>query len=72
MNLVLFVVALLAVPSFCLAANNSNPGVIKLNSEEDVAITLAIYITNLSKKYINDKGSFSVVLSGSTLISTMR
>ncbi|KAL3653685.1 6-phosphogluconolactonase 3, chloroplastic [Castilleja foliolosa] len=46
--------------------------VLKLDTEEDVAVALAKYTADLSEKYIKAKGSFSVVLSGGTLIDTLR
>lgn len=46
--------------------------VLKFDSEEDVAVALAKYTADLSEKFINEKGSFSVVLSGGTLIDTLR
>ncbi|CAA3013011.1 probable 6-phosphogluconolactonase 4, chloroplastic [Olea europaea subsp. europaea] len=50
----------------------SKTNVLKFHSEEDVAVALAKYTADLSKKHIREKGSFSVVLSGGTLIDTMR
>lgn len=46
--------------------------VLKFDSEEDVAVALAKYTADLSEKYIKEKGSFSLVLSGGTLIDTLR
>lgn len=46
--------------------------VLKFHSEEDVAVALAKYIADLSAKFIKENGSFSVVLSGGTLIDTLR
>ncbi|KAG8381086.1 hypothetical protein BUALT_Bualt06G0085700 [Buddleja alternifolia] len=46
--------------------------VLRYDTEEDVAVALAKYTAELSAKYIKEKGSFSVVLSGGTLIETMR
>lgn len=46
--------------------------IVKLDKEEDVAVALAKYTAHLSDKFIKQKGSFSVVLSGGTLIDTMR
>ncbi|KAL0400555.1 UNVERIFIED_CONTAM: putative 6-phosphogluconolactonase 4, chloroplastic [Sesamum latifolium] len=43
-----------------------------LPTEEDVAVRLAPYVAGLSQKAILEKGSFSVVLSGGTLIDTLR
>ncbi|KAM0037046.1 putative 6-phosphogluconolactonase [Helianthus debilis subsp. tardiflorus] len=48
------------------------PTVQKFESEEQVAVALAIYIFHLSAKYIAANGSFSVVLSGGSLIDTLR
>ncbi|KAL3846101.1 hypothetical protein ACJIZ3_003504 [Penstemon smallii] len=50
----------------------SKPKVLKFDSEEDVAVDVAKYTADLSEKYIKEKGSFSVVLSGGTLIDTLR
>lgn len=44
----------------------------KLETEEHVAVALAKYITDLSAKFIDAHGSFSVVLSGGTLIDTLK
>ncbi|KAI3735453.1 hypothetical protein L6452_14951 [Arctium lappa] len=46
--------------------------VLKFHSEEDVAVSLAKYIADLSAKFIKENGCFSVVLSGGTLIDTLR
>ncbi|PWA97140.1 6-phosphogluconolactonase 4 [Artemisia annua] len=46
--------------------------ILKFHSEEDVAVALAKYIADLSAKFIKENGSFSVVLSGGTLIDTLR
>ncbi|GFQ00740.1 probable 6-phosphogluconolactonase 4 chloroplastic [Phtheirospermum japonicum] len=46
--------------------------VLKFNTEEDVAVALAKYTADLSEYYIKAKGSFSLVLSGGTLIDTLR
>ncbi|KAL6533370.1 hypothetical protein OROMI_027482 [Orobanche minor] len=46
--------------------------VLKFDTEEDVAVALAKYTADLSGKYIKEKASFSVVLSGGTLIDTLR
>lgn len=44
----------------------------KLLSEEEVSVELAQYVIYLSDKCIKAKDSFTVVLSGGTLIHTMR
>ncbi|KAL0299730.1 UNVERIFIED_CONTAM: putative 6-phosphogluconolactonase 4, chloroplastic [Sesamum calycinum] len=43
-----------------------------LPTEEDVAVNLARWVADLSAKTISEKGYFSVVLSGGTLINTLR
>ncbi|CAI9093958.1 OLC1v1029583C3 [Oldenlandia corymbosa var. corymbosa] len=43
-----------------------------LKTEDDVAKALAEYTADLSRRFIKEKGSFTVVLSGGTLIDTMR
>ncbi|KAI3754320.1 hypothetical protein L1987_54102 [Smallanthus sonchifolius] len=48
------------------------PSIQKFESEEQVAVALAIYILHLSAKFIAANGTFSVVLSGGTLIDTLR
>ncbi|KAL0317943.1 UNVERIFIED_CONTAM: putative 6-phosphogluconolactonase 4, chloroplastic [Sesamum angustifolium] len=48
------------------------PNVVILSTEDDVAESLALYVSQLSAKTIEEKGSFSVVLSGGTLIQTIR
>ncbi|KAM0037042.1 putative 6-phosphogluconolactonase [Helianthus debilis subsp. tardiflorus] len=44
----------------------------KFESEEQVSVALASYIHHLSAKFITASGTFSVVLSGGTLIDTLR
>ncbi|KAI3709446.1 hypothetical protein L2E82_39208 [Cichorium intybus] len=50
----------------------AQPNVLKFETEEHVAVALAKYTADLSAKFIAANGSFSVVLSGGTLIDTMR
>ncbi|KAK4384805.1 putative 6-phosphogluconolactonase 4, chloroplastic [Sesamum angolense] len=52
--------------------SKNKQNVIILPTEEDVATALAPYVAGLSEKTISEKGSFSVVLSGGTLIQTLR
>ncbi|KAK4384802.1 putative 6-phosphogluconolactonase 4, chloroplastic [Sesamum angolense] len=52
--------------------SQKNPNVLIFSTEEDVAESLALYVSQLSAKTIEEKGSFSVVLSGGTLIQTIR
>ncbi|KAI3457955.1 hypothetical protein Pfo_014618 [Paulownia fortunei] len=59
--------------SMALSAQAKNKRtVIQLVSEEEVAVAIAQYTADLSEKNIKKKGSFSVVLSGGTLIHTLR
>ncbi|XP_009612706.1 putative 6-phosphogluconolactonase 4, chloroplastic [Nicotiana tabacum] len=55
-----------------MATQKGKKTVLKFDSEEDVANALAKYTADLSDKFIKDKGSFTVVLSGGTLIDSMR
>ncbi|KAJ8769745.1 hypothetical protein K2173_005951 [Erythroxylum novogranatense] len=41
-------------------------------TEEDMAMSLAKYIADLSSKFIKERGLFSIVLSGGTLIQSLR
>ncbi|PWA97705.1 6-phosphogluconolactonase 4 [Artemisia annua] len=50
----------------------TSPKINKLDTEEHVADALAAYVGDLSAKSIANHGSFSVVLSGGSLIDTMR
>ncbi|KAK1437481.1 hypothetical protein QVD17_03272 [Tagetes erecta] len=50
----------------------SQPIIHKLEAESHVADALAKYISDLSSKFIAANGSFSVVLSGGSLIDTLR
>lgn len=42
------------------------------DSEEDLAVSLAKYTADLSDKFSNSRGSFTVVLSGGSLIKSLR
>ncbi|KAL0400554.1 UNVERIFIED_CONTAM: putative 6-phosphogluconolactonase 4, chloroplastic [Sesamum latifolium] len=53
-------------------ASKNKQNVVILPTEEDVAVGLAPYVAELSQKTISEKGSFTVVLSGGTLIHTLR
>nr|XP_043631033.1 probable 6-phosphogluconolactonase 2 [Erigeron canadensis] len=48
------------------------PKVTIFQMEDHVARALAYYISDLSSKFISANGSFSVVLSGGTVIHTLR
>lgn len=42
------------------------------DSEEDLAVSLAKYIANLSDKFAKERGAFTVALSGGSLIKSLR
>ncbi|XP_059444166.1 probable 6-phosphogluconolactonase 4, chloroplastic [Corylus avellana] len=42
------------------------------DTEDEVAVSLAKYIAHLSEKFCKQRGAFSVVLSGGSLIETLR
>lgn len=41
-------------------------------TEEDLAVSLAKYAADLSAKFVEERGAFSVVLSGGSLIKSLR
>ncbi|KAJ6340715.1 hypothetical protein OIU77_008469 [Salix suchowensis] len=54
-------------------ADQNNKKVVKVYAtEEDVAVSLAKYVADLSAKFAKERGSFTVVLSGGYLIDTIR
>ncbi|RAL51492.1 unnamed protein product [Cuscuta campestris] len=55
-----------------MATGGGKKSVLKFDSEDDVAVALAKYTADLSAKFIALKNSFTVVLSGGSLIDTMR
>nr|GMC98629.1 probable 6-phosphogluconolactonase 4, chloroplastic [Ipomoea batatas] len=55
-----------------MATGKGKKTVLKFDSEDDVAVALAKYTADLSAKFVAQKGSFTVVLSGGSLIDTMR
>lgn len=55
-----------------LAAERGKGRVQVFDSEEDLAVSLAKYTADLSHKYANERGAFSVVLSGGSLIKSLR
>jgi len=55
-----------------VAAEKCTSPVLIFHDEEKVAVDLAKYIADLSAKFIREKNSFSVVLSGGSMIDTMR
>lgn len=42
------------------------------DSEEEVSVSLAKYTAELSEKFVRERGAFTVVLSGGTLIESLR
>ena len=42
------------------------------NSEEDLSVSLAKYTADLADKFSKEKGTFTVVLSGGSLIKSLR
>lgn len=42
------------------------------DTEEDQAVSLAKYTANLSNQFCKERGAFSVVLSGGSLINSLR
>ncbi|KAK8476182.1 hypothetical protein V6N13_046788 [Hibiscus sabdariffa] len=62
---------------FCLRAKASMAGkgngkVEVFDSEEDLSVSLAKYTADLADKFSKEKGSFTVVLSGGSLIKSLR
>ncbi|KDP37759.1 hypothetical protein JCGZ_06435 [Jatropha curcas] len=53
-------------------ANTEKKQVEVFDSEEDLAVSLAKYTADLSEKFCKERGSFSVVLSGGSLIKSLR
>ncbi|KAJ6677408.1 6-PHOSPHOGLUCONOLACTONASE [Salix viminalis] len=54
-------------------ADQNDKKVVKVYAtEEDVAVSLAKYVADLSAKFAKERGSFTVVLSGGYLIDTIR
>ncbi|KAF9604145.1 hypothetical protein IFM89_002820 [Coptis chinensis] len=48
------------------------PGVQIYESEEDLSVSLAKYTADLSQKFVKERGAFTVVLSGGSLIKSLR
>lgn len=52
---------------------DQNKKVVKVyDTEQDVAVSLAKYVADLSAKFAKERGSFTVVLSGGYLIDNIR
>uniref|UniRef100_A0ACD5YDF2 Uncharacterized protein n=1 Tax=Avena sativa TaxID=4498 RepID=A0ACD5YDF2_AVESA len=59
-----------AVPAPSAAASKWKR--LTFDTEEDVAVSLAKYTAELSAKFVAERGAFTAVLSGGTLIETLR
>ena len=55
-----------------VTADNGKGKVKVFDSEEEVAVGLAKYTADISNKITNEKSSFTVVLSGGSLIHSLR
>lgn len=53
-------------------AEKSKGKVEVFDSEEDLAVSLARYTADLSSKFIGERGAFTVVVSGGSLIKSLR
>lgn len=54
-------------------ATNKGKGEVKLfDSGEDLAVSLAKYIADLSDKFAKERGAFSIVFSGGSLFNSLR
>lgn len=42
------------------------------DSEEELAVSLANYTADLSRKFVGERGAFTVVVSGGSLIKSLR
>lgn len=49
-----------------------NKKIEKFETEEEVAVRLAKYTADLSAKFVKERGAFTVVLSGGSLIDALR
>jgi 6-phosphogluconolactonase len=58
------------------APTASDPGskqkLLTFDTKEDLAVSLAKYTADLSKKFAAERGAFTVVLSGGSLIDALR
>ncbi|OAY85511.1 putative 6-phosphogluconolactonase 4, chloroplastic [Ananas comosus] len=54
------------------AATKGSKELIVFGSEEELAVSLAKYTAELSEKFVRERGAFSVVLSGGSLIKSIR
>ncbi|KAE9608835.1 hypothetical protein Lal_00020364 [Lupinus albus] len=61
------------VKGFSMAeTTNNNNVVVGVFDKEYLAVSLAQYVANLSNKFINQRGAFTVTLSGGSLINYLR
>lgn len=62
-------------PAAAMATDGAAPAKQKLlifDTKEDLAVSLAKYTADLSKKFAAERGAFTVVLSGGSLIDALR
>ncbi|CAN1170729.1 Probable 6-phosphogluconolactonase 4, chloroplastic [Linum perenne] len=55
-----------------MAASGSEKKIEVFDTEEDLAVSLAKYTADLSDKFCKERGSFTVVVSGGSLIKSLR
>lgn len=53
-------------------AAKEKPGLLVFDTEEELSVSLAKYAAELSEKFIRERGAFTVVLSGGSLIKSLR
>ncbi|KAL9225431.1 hypothetical protein vseg_001359 [Gypsophila vaccaria] len=70
-TLTLFLTLIIIIPSI-VDANSSKVNVSIFNTNEELSISLANYTSNLSNKFIKQKGVFNVVFSGGYLFEFLR
>ncbi|XP_043694438.1 probable 6-phosphogluconolactonase 4, chloroplastic [Telopea speciosissima] len=55
-----------------MAIAKGKPEVQVFDTEEDLSVSLAKYTSDLSKKFVRERGAFTVVVSGGSLIKSIR
>lgn len=53
-------------------AGTAKNNIVEVFEKDDLAVALAKYVADLSDKFTKEKGIFTVVLSGGSLIKYMR
>lgn len=61
-----------AISSMSGMTESSKGKVEVFNSEEELAVSLAKYTADLSSKFVGERGAFTVVVSGGSLIKSLR